>query len=106
LDRLIYKLRDTFLDFIINNVQQIEAKNKVRSQKKKRSADTSLKSIHQKKIISIVIEGLRGESSTAELCWKEGIHTILYYNWSKDFLEAGKKRLTGDFKHEVTSSSL
>ena len=46
--------------------------------------------------IRIVLEGLRGESSIAELCRKEGINQILYYRWSKQFLEAGKKRLTGD----------
>jgi transposase len=43
--------------------------------------------------IRIVIAGLRGEDSIAELCRKEGINQNLYYRWSKDFLEAGKKRL-------------
>ena len=46
--------------------------------------------------VRIVIAGLRGEDSVAELCRKEGINQNLYYRWSKDFLEAGKKRLTGD----------
>ncbi len=46
--------------------------------------------------IRIVLEGLRGEVSIAELCRKEDIHPNLYYNWSKEFLEAGKKRLLGD----------
>ena len=46
--------------------------------------------------IRIVIAGLRGEDSVAELCRKEGINQNLYYRWSKDFLEAGKKRLAGD----------
>ena len=45
--------------------------------------------------IRIVIAGLRGEDSIAELCRKEGINQNLYYRWSKDFLEAGKKRLAG-----------
>src|SRR6202142_79094 len=46
--------------------------------------------------IRIVLEGLRGEDSIAELCRREGIVQNLYYRWSKDFLEAGKKRLAGD----------
>ncbi len=46
--------------------------------------------------IRIVLEGLRGESSIAELCRKEGINRNLYYRWSKEFLEAGNKRLAGD----------
>lgn len=45
--------------------------------------------------IRIVLEGLRGEESIAELCRKEGINQNLYYRWSKEFLEAGKKRLAG-----------
>jgi transposase len=44
----------------------------------------------------IVLEGLRGEDSIAELCREEGINQNLYYRWSKEFLEAGKKRLAGD----------
>jgi transposase len=46
--------------------------------------------------IRIVLDGLRGEESIAELCRREGIAQSLYYNWSKEFLEAGKKRLAGD----------
>ena len=46
--------------------------------------------------IRIVLEGLRGEDSIAELSRKEGINQNLYYRWSKEFLEAGKKRLAGD----------
>jgi transposase len=46
--------------------------------------------------IRIVLEGLRGEDSIAELCRREGIAQNRYYRWSKDFLEAGKKRLAGD----------
>ena len=45
--------------------------------------------------IRIVLEGLRGEGSIAELCRREGINSNLYYRWSKDFLEAGKRRLAG-----------
>ena len=46
--------------------------------------------------IRIVLEGLRGEDSIAELCRKEGIAQSLYYTWSKEFMEAGKRRLAGD----------
>ena len=46
--------------------------------------------------IRIVLEGLRGEYSIAELCRREGIAGSLYYSWSKEFLEAGKRRLNGD----------
>jgi transposase-like protein len=46
--------------------------------------------------IRIVLEGLRGEESIAALCRREGIAESLHYNWSKEFLEAGKKRLAGD----------
>jgi transposase len=51
----------------------------------------------------IVIAGLRGEDSVTELCRKEGINQNLYYRWSKDCLEAGKKRLAGDTAREATS---
>ena len=51
--------------------------------------------------IKIVLEGLRGEESIASLCRKEGINPNLYYKWSKDFLEAGKKRLLGDVIREA-----
>ena len=46
--------------------------------------------------IHIVLEGLKGESSIASICRREGIVPALYYRWSKDFLEAGKRRLSGD----------
>ena len=52
--------------------------------------------------IRIVLEGLRGEDSIAELCRREGIAQNLYYRWSKDFLEAGKKRLAGDTARAAT----
>ena len=54
----------------------------------------------------IVLEGLRGEDSIAELCRREGIATSLYYSWSKEFLEAGKKRLAGDTARQATSSEV
>jgi transposase len=56
--------------------------------------------------IRIVLEGLRGEESIAELCRREGINPNLYYNWSKEFLEAGKKRLMGDTRREATSGEV
>src|SRR5210317_1025121 len=56
--------------------------------------------------IRIVLEGLRGESSIAELCRKEGINQNLYYRWSKEFLEAGKKRLAGDTVREANSDEV
>ena len=56
--------------------------------------------------IRIVLEGLRGESSTAELCRKEGINQNLYYRWSKEFLEVGKKRLAGNTAREANSDEV
>ena len=56
--------------------------------------------------IRIVLEGLRGEYSIAELCRREGIAQGLYYTWSKEFLEAGKKRLAGDTEHQATSGEV
>lgn len=56
--------------------------------------------------IRIVLEGLKGEASIAELCRREGIVSNLYYRWSKDFLEAGKKRLQGDTVREATSGEV
>jgi transposase len=56
--------------------------------------------------IRIVLEGLRGEDSIAELCRREGIPPNVYYRWSKEFLEAGKKRLSGDTAREATSDEV
>ena len=56
--------------------------------------------------IRIVLEGLRGEESIASLCRREGIAESLYYNWSKEFLEAGKKRLAGDTARAATSDDV
>ena len=52
--------------------------------------------------IRIVLDGLRGEESIAALCRREGIAESLYYNWSKEFLEAGKRRLAGDMARAAT----
>ena len=56
--------------------------------------------------IRIVLERLRGEDSIAELCRREGINPNMYYKWSKEFLDAGKARLTGDTKREASSSEV
>jgi len=56
--------------------------------------------------IRIVLDGLRGEESIAELCRREGIAQSLYYNWSKEFLEAGKKRLAGDTARSASTSEV
>ena len=80
--------------------------------KEKSSAQTTIDTIRrrtQRKYtaedkIRIVLEGLKGEESIAELCRREGISQSLYYNWSKQFLEAGKDRLAGNTKREAASS--
>ncbi len=56
--------------------------------------------------IRIVLEGMRAEDSVAELCRKEGINPNVYYRWSKDFLEAGRKRLAGDIIRQATSDKV
>ena len=76
---------------------------------KKQSSEAAVRDIRRpsaggfprKEKIRIVLDGLRGELSVAELCRREGIATNLYYRWSKDFLEAGKKRLSGDTVREA-----
>ena len=56
--------------------------------------------------IRIVLDGLRGEESIAALCRREGISQSLYYKWSKEFLEAGKRRLAGDTARSATTSEV
>jgi transposase len=56
--------------------------------------------------IRIVLEGLRGEATVAELCRREGLNSNIYYKWSKEFLEAGKKRLQGDTVREATTTEV
>lgn len=56
--------------------------------------------------IRVILQGLRGEESIAEICRKEGLHQHLYYRWSKEFLEAGKKRLAGDTVREAGSDEV
>ena len=56
--------------------------------------------------IRVVLSGLRGEYSIAELCRREGIAESLYYSWSKEFLEAGKRRLAGDTERQASSGEV
>jgi transposase len=56
--------------------------------------------------IRIILDGLRGESSIAKLCRREGIAEGLYYRWSKEFLEAGKRRLAADTARAATSGEV
>ena len=56
--------------------------------------------------IRIVVDGVRGEASIAELCRREGIAQSLYYKWSKDFMQAGKKRLAGDIVRQANTSDV
>ena len=56
--------------------------------------------------IRIVLDGLRGEQSIAELCRRENIAESLYYSWSKEFLEAGKRRFAGDRARAATTSEV
>ena len=80
----------------------------------KLSAETVIKDIRRatrkqygaEEKIRIVLKGLCGEESIAELCRREGIAESLYYNWSKEFLEAGKKRLAGDTARAATSDEV
>ena len=77
----------------------------------KDAADKLVKNIRRKtsrkysaeEKIRIVLAGLRGEESIAALCRREGIAESLYYKWSKEFLEAGKSRLSGDTERQATS---
>ena len=81
---------------------------------KKQTAELKVKEIRRhtckkysaEEKIRIVIEGLRGETTIAELCRREGIAANLYYKWSKDFLEAGKSRLDGDIRREATTGEV
>ena len=77
----------------------------------KDAADKVVKNIRRKtrqtysseEKIRIVLAGLRGEESISVLSRREGIAESLYYSWSKEFLEAGKRRLSGDTARQATS---
>ena len=80
----------------------------------KRSSESIVREIKRKtrkkysaeEKIRILLEGLRGEDSISTICRREGIAPNLYYKWSKDFLEAGKRRLQGDMVREATSGEV
>ncbi len=84
------------------------------TKQKKQSTESAVREIRRRtrrkfspeEKIRIVLEGLRGEQSISELCRREGIAANLYYRWSKDFLEAGKKQLAGDTLREATSDEV
>jgi transposase len=81
---------------------------------KKQSAEATVRNICRKtrkkysaeEKIRIVLDGLRGETTIAELCRHEGINQNLYYKWSKEFLEAGKQRLAGNTNRQATSDEV
>ena len=72
----------------------------------KAPAEQVLKDIRRQTRRRIVLEGLRGEESISELCRREGIAASMYYGWSKEFLEAGKRRLAGDTARAATSDEV
>lgn len=82
--------------------------------KNKKSAESVIKDIKRRtrrkfsaeEKIRIVIEGIKGEESIAEICRREGIVPALYYRWSKDFMEAGKKRLLDDTVREANTDEV
>ena len=76
---------------------ELHVQNIRRATRKRHSAEDKIR---------IVLSGLRGEYSIAELCRREGIAQSLYYSWSKDFLEAGKKRLAGDTERQASSGEV
>ena len=81
---------------------------------KKKSSEATVRNIRRKtrkkysaeEKIRIVLDGLRGETTIAELCRQEGINQNLYYKWSKEFLEAGKQRLAGNTNRQATSEEV
>ena len=88
--------------------------NKMEDNKEKPSASSVISAIKRRtrrtfsaeEKIQIILECLRGEESVAAVCRKYGIHENNYYNWSKEFLEAGKKRLQGDTERQATGGEV
>ncbi len=78
--------------------KKVSAENKIRNIRRK-----TRRQYTAEEKIRIVLEGLQGESTIAELCRKEGINQNLYYRWSKEFLEAGKERLNGNTQRQADS---
>jgi transposase len=95
-------------------IAQGEAKMRQKHEVKPGSAEKTVRDIRRatrrrhssEEKIRIVLEGLRGEDSIAELCRREGLNQNVYYRWSKEFLEAGKKRLAGDTARDATSDEV
>jgi transposase len=95
-------------------IAQGEAKMRQKHEAKPGSAEKTVRDIRRatrrrhssEEKIRIVLEGLRGEESIAELCRREGLNQNVYYRWSKDFLEAGKRRLAGDTARDATSDEV
>ena len=81
--------------------EKVSAEDRVREIRRK-----TRKKYSAEEKVRVVLEGLRGEESLAALCRREGIPSNLYHRWSKEFLDAGKKRLAGDTKREATSSKV
>ena len=81
---------------------------------KKKSASSLISELNRKtrrvysseEKIRIIIDGMRGEMTIAELCRREGISQGIYYKWSKDFMDAGKRRLTGDTMREANTTEV
>ena len=85
-----------------------------KTERHQKSADRTIKDIRRQTRrkytsedkIRIVLSGLKGEDSIAELCRREGLAQSIYYKWSKEFLEAGKKRLSGDTMREANAGEV
>ena len=85
-----------------------------RSRTKKQATEAAVREIRRRtrrkfapeEKIRIVLEGLRGEESISELCRREGIAQSIYYKWSKEFLEAGKRRLAGDTARSASTGEV
>ena len=83
-------------------------------QHKKKSSESLIREVKRRtrrkfsaeEKIRIVLEGLRGEESISEICRKESIHPNQYYKWSKDFMEAAKKRMLGDTVREANTDEV
>jgi transposase len=82
--------------------------------KKKQTTENYIKEIRRKtrrifsseQKITVIMEALRAETTIAELCRKYSIQESQFYKWNKEFLEAGKKRLSGDITREATSDEV
>jgi transposase len=107
-------MNPSYKDFWFIVARSKEAKMKQKAGPREASAEEVIKDIRRatrkhhsaEDKIRIVLEGLRGEESIAALCRREGIAESLYYSWSKEFLEAGKKRLAGDTARAATSDEV